>query len=87
MIKRLIASLIDEIIGFGGAAGLYFLTSFIMGKIGFEFIHPLETYLVFAIVFHFLYFGITEGCKLKATIGKKLLNCKTDLPEEELDEE
>lgn len=75
--KKLLASLIDQVIVFGGAAILLLLFTLIVKVIGFEFVKSAYTvyaYIISVAIVAILYFPIVESTKLNATIGKKLLN-------------
>ena len=70
MIKRIFANLLDEMILFGVAAILLFLTDLILGAAGFKILQPavfLTAYLFIANVF---YFPIMEN---STTLGKRIM--------------
>jgi len=70
LIKRIFANLLDEMILFGVAAILLFLTDLILGAAGFKILQPavfLTAYLFIANVF---YFPIMEK---STTLGKRIL--------------
>lgn len=72
--KRLLASIIDQIITVGVGALVCLLASLILKVIGFEFEYVLITYIAFIAVAEILYLPIVESTKLRTSIGKKLLN-------------
>lgn len=73
MIKKIFANLLDEMILFGVAAILLFLTDLIVGAAGFRIVQPevfLTAYLFIGNVF---YFPIMENSKYATTLGKRIL--------------
>jgi len=73
LIKKIFANLLDEMILFGVAAILLFLTDLILGAAGFNILQPavfLTAYLFIANVF---YFPIMENSKYSTTLGKRIL--------------
>ncbi len=74
--KRLLASIVDEIIIFGGSALIYLLIELIMNLIGFRFTGFLTVYIIIAAVLSVIYFPIVESTGLNNTIGKKIFDVK-----------
>lgn len=72
--KRLLASIIDEVIVFGVSALLYLLIELIMNLIGFKFTSFLPIYVIIVAVLSVIYFPIVEATKLNTTIGKKIFD-------------
>ncbi|PRR82387.1 RDD family protein [Clostridium vincentii] len=73
MIKKIFANLLDEMILFGVAAILLFVTEFILGAAGFKIVQPevfLTAYLFIGNVF---YFPIMENSRYGTTLGKRIL--------------
>ena len=84
MIKRIFANLLDEMILFGVAAILLFLTDLILGAAGFNILQPavfLTAYLFIANVF---YFPIMENSKYSTTLGKRILKIDEVVEEAEV---
>ncbi|HEY5524252.1 MAG TPA: RDD family protein [Clostridium sp.] len=84
MIKKIFANLLDEMILFGVAAILLFLTDLILGAAGFNILQPavfLTAYLFIANVF---YFPIMENSKYSTTLGKRILKIDEVVEEAEV---
>lgn len=74
--KKLLASLVDQIIVFGGSAALVGLGILILKVIGFVLVGGIlqYAYLITLVVVSLLYSPIVESTKLNKTVGKKLLS-------------
>jgi len=84
LIKKIFANLLDEMILFGVAAILLFLTDLILGAAGFNILQPavfLTAYLFIANVF---YFPIMENSKYSTTLGKRILKIDEVVEEAEV---
>jgi len=84
LIKKIFANLLDEMILFGVAAILLFLTDLILGAAGFKILQPavfLAAYLFIANVF---YFPIMED---SITLGKRIMKIDGTVKAKEIKEE
>ena len=76
--KKLLASIMDEVVVFGVAALLLLLTVLIMKLIGFVFAEGIHAYayIIAVAVMTLIYSPIAESTKLNTTIGKKIVGIK-----------
>ncbi|MBD7910614.1 MULTISPECIES: RDD family protein [Clostridium] len=76
MIKRLFASLLDQMITFICSVAILFLAELILKVIGFK----VNTHEIFLLIFYFvvnvLYFSILENGKNGTSLGKRILKIK-----------
>ena len=70
MIKKIFASLLDEMILFGVSAILLFLTDLILGAAGFKILQPAVFLTAYLFIANVLYFPIIEE---STTLGKRII--------------
>jgi uncharacterized RDD family membrane protein YckC len=73
MIKRLFASLLDQMILFVCSVALLFLAQLILKGIGFKVNTPEIFLIIFYFVVNVLYFPILENGKHGTSLGKRIL--------------
>ncbi|GEM_PF-1377958 len=72
-IKRLLASIIDQVVCVGSSIILLYIVSIILNIFGYRLVDKLSMLVIVYLVFSILYSPILESTKIKNTLGKALL--------------